>query len=119
MKKSIDLKLSEKVWFYLYVTLNKWPSIVSIINNTLSFSLEKVLEAITTAGEWRTIERFSPIVQGLRERSVQLQVRTDHTWLLSDHLDVEYEMCVEVKDKLQMFRDLFLIQTIICLITTL
>lgn len=39
-----------------------------------SFSLEKVLEAITTAGEWRAIERFSPIAQGLRDRSVQLQV---------------------------------------------
>ncbi|XP_041847658.1 protein diaphanous homolog 3-like isoform X2 [Melanotaenia boesemani] len=37
-------------------------------------TLEKVLEAITTAGEWRVIERFSPIVQGLRDRSVQLQV---------------------------------------------
>ncbi|XP_077375711.1 protein diaphanous homolog 3-like isoform X2 [Festucalex cinctus] len=36
--------------------------------------LEKVLEAITTAGEWRAIERFHPIVQGLRDRSVQLQV---------------------------------------------
>ncbi|XP_056235641.1 protein diaphanous homolog 3-like isoform X1 [Seriola aureovittata] len=37
-------------------------------------TLEKVLEAITTAGEWRAIERFSSIVQGLRDRSVQLQV---------------------------------------------
>ncbi|XP_037103105.1 protein diaphanous homolog 3-like isoform X2 [Syngnathus acus] len=37
-------------------------------------TLEKVLEAITTAGEWRGIERFHPIVQGLRDRSVQLQV---------------------------------------------
>ncbi|XP_034723820.1 protein diaphanous homolog 3-like isoform X3 [Etheostoma cragini] len=37
-------------------------------------TLEKVLEAITTAGEWRAIDRFSPIVQGLRDRSVQLQV---------------------------------------------
>uniref|UniRef100_A0A3Q3XDH0 Uncharacterized protein n=1 Tax=Mola mola TaxID=94237 RepID=A0A3Q3XDH0_MOLML len=37
-------------------------------------TLEKVLEAITTAGEWRAIERFSPIVRGLRDRSVQLQV---------------------------------------------
>ncbi|XP_073319852.1 protein diaphanous homolog 3-like [Pagrus major] len=37
-------------------------------------TLEKVLEAITTAGEWRAMERFSPIVQGLRDRSVQLQV---------------------------------------------
>ncbi|XP_034437174.1 protein diaphanous homolog 3-like isoform X3 [Hippoglossus hippoglossus] len=37
-------------------------------------TLEKVLEAITTAGEWRAIERFSPIAQGLRDRSVQLQV---------------------------------------------
>ncbi|CAG5857854.1 unnamed protein product [Menidia menidia] len=37
-------------------------------------TLEKVLEAITTAGEWKATERFSPIVQGLRDRSVQLQV---------------------------------------------
>ncbi|XP_042287035.1 protein diaphanous homolog 3-like isoform X6 [Thunnus maccoyii] len=37
-------------------------------------TLEKVLEAITTAGEWRAVERFSPIVQGLRDRSVQLHV---------------------------------------------
>lgn len=37
-------------------------------------TLEKVLEAITTAGESRSIERFTPIVQGLRDRSVQLQV---------------------------------------------
>ncbi|XP_068435700.1 protein diaphanous homolog 3-like isoform X2 [Clinocottus analis] len=37
-------------------------------------TLEKVLEAITTAGEWRAMDRFSPIVQGLRDRSVQLQV---------------------------------------------
>nr|XP_046246890.1 protein diaphanous homolog 3-like isoform X4 [Scatophagus argus] len=37
-------------------------------------TLEKVLEAITTAGEWRAIERFGPIVQGLRDCSVQLQV---------------------------------------------
>uniref|UniRef100_A0A8C5GWM9 Protein diaphanous homolog 3-like n=1 Tax=Gouania willdenowi TaxID=441366 RepID=A0A8C5GWM9_GOUWI len=37
-------------------------------------TLEKVLEAITTAGEWRALERFSPIVQGLQDQSVQLQV---------------------------------------------
>ncbi|XP_056134273.1 protein diaphanous homolog 3 [Lampris incognitus] len=37
-------------------------------------TLEKVLEAITAAGELRAIERFSPIVQGLQDRSVQLQV---------------------------------------------
>ncbi|XP_053720468.1 protein diaphanous homolog 3-like isoform X2 [Synchiropus splendidus] len=36
--------------------------------------LEKVLEAITTAGDWRSVERFSPIVEGLQDRSVQLQV---------------------------------------------
>ncbi|XP_052365242.1 protein diaphanous homolog 3-like, partial [Oncorhynchus keta] len=36
--------------------------------------LEKVLEAVTTAGEHRATERFSPIVEGLRDRSVQLQV---------------------------------------------
>lgn len=46
----------------------------SLMHFMFSFSLEKVLEAITTAGEWRGIERFSPIVQGLRDRSVQLQV---------------------------------------------
>lgn len=44
------------------------------MHSMFSFSLEKVLEAITTAGEWRATERFSPIVQGLRDRSVQLQV---------------------------------------------
>lgn len=37
-------------------------------------TLEKMLDAITTAGEWRSIERFTPIVQGLRDHSVQLQV---------------------------------------------
>ncbi|XP_071187245.1 protein diaphanous homolog 3-like [Salvelinus alpinus] len=37
-------------------------------------TLEKVLEAITTAGEHRATERFSPIVEGLGDRSVQLQV---------------------------------------------
>ncbi|XP_030581251.1 protein diaphanous homolog 3 isoform X2 [Archocentrus centrarchus] len=37
-------------------------------------TLEKVLDAVTTAGEWRGVERFSPIVQGLRDPSVQLQV---------------------------------------------
>ncbi|XP_064165909.1 protein diaphanous homolog 3-like [Anguilla rostrata] len=37
-------------------------------------TLEKVLEAITVAGERRGVERFGPIVQGLRDRSVQLQV---------------------------------------------
>ncbi|KAJ3593677.1 hypothetical protein NHX12_006011 [Muraenolepis orangiensis] len=37
-------------------------------------TLEKVLEAITTAGAQRATERFTPIVQGLRDRSVQLQV---------------------------------------------
>ncbi|XP_073732268.1 protein diaphanous homolog 3 isoform X4 [Misgurnus anguillicaudatus] len=37
-------------------------------------TLEKVLEAITTATERRGVARFSPIVQGLSDRSVQLQV---------------------------------------------
>ncbi|KAJ8252936.1 hypothetical protein GJAV_G00207320 [Gymnothorax javanicus] len=37
-------------------------------------TLEKVLEAITIAGERRNAERFSPIVEGLRDRSAQLQV---------------------------------------------
>lgn len=40
------------------------------------FRLEKVLEAITIAGERRNVERFGPIVEGLRDRSVQLQVST-------------------------------------------
>ncbi|XP_057218465.1 protein diaphanous homolog 3 isoform X3 [Triplophysa rosa] len=37
-------------------------------------TLEKVLEAITTATERKGVARFSPIVQGLSDRSVQLQV---------------------------------------------
>ncbi|KAI5101804.1 protein diaphanous-like 2 isoform X5, partial [Silurus meridionalis] len=37
-------------------------------------TLEKVLEAITSAGERKETNRFSPIVQGLTDRSVQLQV---------------------------------------------
>uniref|UniRef100_A0A9J7Y1N1 Diaphanous-related formin 3 n=1 Tax=Cyprinus carpio carpio TaxID=630221 RepID=A0A9J7Y1N1_CYPCA len=37
-------------------------------------TLEKVLEAITTATEGRGVARFNPIVQGLSVRSVQLQV---------------------------------------------
>ncbi|XP_077059880.1 protein diaphanous homolog 3 isoform X3 [Siphateles boraxobius] len=37
-------------------------------------TLEKVLEAITTATERRGVDRFNPIVQGLSVRSVQLQV---------------------------------------------
>ncbi|XP_053772778.1 protein diaphanous homolog 3 [Desmodus rotundus] len=36
--------------------------------------LEEVLEALTTAGEERRIDRFSSIVKGLRHNSVQLQV---------------------------------------------
>ncbi|XP_066503723.1 protein diaphanous homolog 3 isoform X2 [Hoplias malabaricus] len=37
-------------------------------------TLEKVLEAITSAGEKMGTSRFSPVVQGLADRSVQLQV---------------------------------------------
>uniref|UniRef100_A0A672KDZ2 Protein diaphanous homolog 3-like n=1 Tax=Sinocyclocheilus grahami TaxID=75366 RepID=A0A672KDZ2_SINGR len=37
-------------------------------------TLEKVLEAITTATEGRGVARFNPIVQGLSVRSIQLQV---------------------------------------------
>uniref|UniRef100_A0A452HK97 GBD/FH3 domain-containing protein n=1 Tax=Gopherus agassizii TaxID=38772 RepID=A0A452HK97_9SAUR len=36
--------------------------------------LEKILEAVTTAAEERNIDRFSPIVEGLQDNSVQLQV---------------------------------------------
>ncbi|CAM4381086.1 unnamed protein product [Lepidochelys olivacea] len=36
--------------------------------------LEKILEALTTAAEERNIDRFSPIVEGLQDNSVQLQV---------------------------------------------
>ncbi|XP_045884083.1 protein diaphanous homolog 3 isoform X1 [Meles meles] len=36
--------------------------------------LEEVLEALTSAGEERKTDRFSPIVEGLRHDSVQLQV---------------------------------------------
>lgn len=40
-----------------------------------SYSLEKILEAITAAAEEKNVDRFSPIVEGLQDNSVQLQVR--------------------------------------------
>ncbi|NXN90944.1 DIAP3 protein, partial [Rhinopomastus cyanomelas] len=36
--------------------------------------LEKILEAITAAAEEKNVDRFSPIVEGLQDDSVQLQV---------------------------------------------
>ncbi|KAM6384979.1 protein diaphanous homolog 3 isoform 3-T3 [Alca torda] len=36
--------------------------------------LEKILEAVTAAAEERDVDRFSPIVEGLQDNSVQLQV---------------------------------------------
>ncbi|XP_019380797.1 PREDICTED: protein diaphanous homolog 3 isoform X1 [Gavialis gangeticus] len=36
--------------------------------------LEKILDAVTAAAEEKNLERFSPIVEGLRDNSVQLQV---------------------------------------------
>nr|XP_041571808.1 protein diaphanous homolog 3 isoform X5 [Taeniopygia guttata] len=36
--------------------------------------LEKILEAVTAAAEKRNVDRFSPIVEGLQDNSVQLQV---------------------------------------------
>ncbi|NXD70417.1 DIAP3 protein, partial [Eolophus roseicapillus] len=36
--------------------------------------LEKILEAVTAAAEEKNIDRFSPIVEGLQDNSVQLQV---------------------------------------------
>uniref|UniRef100_A0A493T794 Diaphanous related formin 3 n=1 Tax=Anas platyrhynchos platyrhynchos TaxID=8840 RepID=A0A493T794_ANAPP len=36
--------------------------------------LEKILEAITAAAEEKNVDRFSPIVEGLQDNSVQLQV---------------------------------------------
>ncbi|XP_009577280.1 PREDICTED: protein diaphanous homolog 3, partial [Fulmarus glacialis] len=36
--------------------------------------LEKILEAVTVAAEERNVDRFSPIVEGLQDNSVQLQV---------------------------------------------
>lgn len=57
-------------WMYYFI----FSPYFLLMHFMFSFSLEKVLEAITTAGEWRAIERFSPIAQGLRDRSVQLQV---------------------------------------------
>ena len=44
----------------------------------ISNSLEEVLEALTSAGEERRIDRFSSIVKGLRHNSVQLQVGVTH-----------------------------------------
>uniref|UniRef100_A0A8C4JIY4 Diaphanous related formin 3 n=1 Tax=Dromaius novaehollandiae TaxID=8790 RepID=A0A8C4JIY4_DRONO len=37
-------------------------------------TLEKILEAVTAAAEERNVDRFSPIVEGLQDNSVQLQV---------------------------------------------
>lgn len=45
-----------------------------ISKSKISNSLEDVLEALTSAGEERRIDRFSSIVEGLRHNSVQLQV---------------------------------------------
>lgn len=39
-----------------------------------SYSLEKILEAVTAAAEENNVDRFSPIVEGLQDNSVQLQV---------------------------------------------
>ncbi|NXC87657.1 DIAP3 protein, partial [Cercotrichas coryphoeus] len=36
--------------------------------------LEKILEAVTASAEERNVDRFSPIVEGLQDNSVQLQV---------------------------------------------
>ncbi|KAJ7411544.1 diaphanous related formin 3 [Willisornis vidua] len=36
--------------------------------------LEKILEAVTAAAEERNVDRFSPIVEGLQDNSVQLQL---------------------------------------------
>ncbi|NXB87533.1 DIAP3 protein, partial [Vidua chalybeata] len=36
--------------------------------------LEKILDAVTAAAEERNVDRFSPIVEGLQDNSVQLQV---------------------------------------------
>ncbi|NWR16747.1 DIAP3 protein, partial [Emberiza fucata] len=36
--------------------------------------LEKILEAVTAAAEERNVDRFSPIVEGLQDNSVQLQI---------------------------------------------
>ncbi|MGH0159863.1 UNVERIFIED_CONTAM: hypothetical protein FKN15_047140 [Acipenser sinensis] len=50
----------------------KLLSAVCIVGEENTF--EKVLEAITTAAEHRNIGRFHPIVEGLRDHSVQLQM---------------------------------------------
>ena len=46
----------------------------NLINFKFSDSLEEVLEALTSAGEERNVDRFSSIVEGLRHDSAQLQV---------------------------------------------
>lgn len=46
----------------------------NLINFKISDSLEEVLEALTSAGEERKMDRFSSIVEGLRHDSAQLQV---------------------------------------------
>lgn len=49
---------------------------ISLLSEMLffSYSLEKILEAVTAAAEEKNIDRFSPIVEGLQDNSVQLQV---------------------------------------------
>lgn len=50
-------------------------AVCNLINNfKISNSLEDVLEALTSAGEEKKIDRFTSIVEGLRHNSVQLQV---------------------------------------------
>lgn len=50
-------------------------AVCSLINAfKFSDSIEEVLEALTSAGEERKIDRFSSVVEGLRHNSVQLQV---------------------------------------------
>lgn len=51
-------------------------AILNLIKDSKTFySFEEVLEALTSAGEEKNIDRFSSIVEGLQHNSVQLQVR--------------------------------------------
>lgn len=64
-----------------------------ISKSKISNSLEDVLEALTSAGEERRIDRFSSIVEGLRHNSVQLQV--GFMCIIHIYLELFSDFCIE------------------------
>lgn len=51
------------------------PCVLNVaLYKILNYSLEKILQALTTAAEEKDVDRFCPIVVGLQGNSVHLQV---------------------------------------------